>query len=258
MDSQSQNPVGKELGHVSFIFGILSLLIDLVPLFIATVVTRWQLAAKCFSPFPLILGALLNLVLAFHALFAIDTLKHKTTLFISIAGFILDSVYLFLLGLQKSTQDMFRCMGLSLMAISLAMLCVGSSVLICLIDAGFHVTEDNGKGMFWFTIAVVLATNFCSLIQPYKDVIGDGLFDREVPPCIGMFVDVMAAIDSSYFIVYALVLSKIDELLMIVSIINGTGAIIQLILLLIKNNKDYNFDVDGHQRFIIPKRIRFD
>lgn len=77
------------------------------------VLRRLETAVKYQSPFSVFSGAMLNMVLVFHLLFVVNTEEHKSTLFVSVAGFVLDTVYLFLLGLRKSSQK-FRCVGLFL------------------------------------------------------------------------------------------------------------------------------------------------
>uniref|UniRef100_A0A0D9YIT5 PGG domain-containing protein n=1 Tax=Oryza glumipatula TaxID=40148 RepID=A0A0D9YIT5_9ORYZ len=110
---------------------------------------------------------MLNMVLVFHLLFVVDTEEHKSTLFVSVAGFVLDTVYLFLLGLRKSSQK-FRCVGLFLMVISMFLFFVCSPILIYLIDLHFHVSKEQPLGalMYVMTVLTVITAGCSSLVGP--------------------------------------------------------------------------------------------
>ncbi|BAB90549.1 B1065G12.31 [Oryza sativa Japonica Group] len=143
------------------------------------VLRRLETAVKYQSPFSVFSGAMLNMVLVFHLLFVVNTEEHKSTLFVSVAGFVLDTVYLFLLGLRKSSQK-FRCVGLFLMVISMFLFFVCSPILIYLIDLHFHVSKEQPLGalMYVMTVLTVITAGCSSLVDPREGYFLPGIYIR--------------------------------------------------------------------------------
>uniref|UniRef100_A0A0D9V965 Uncharacterized protein n=1 Tax=Leersia perrieri TaxID=77586 RepID=A0A0D9V965_9ORYZ len=118
-----QVPEAQEVGHVAFIFNsidvtlrrshstglLLGSILGKTPFLHNSVKTKtsgllavlfenWNLVPKCFSASGFLSGALMNYMLAYYIMFVAEMDKHRSALFIAVAGFILDGVCLFLLG----------------------------------------------------------------------------------------------------------------------------------------------------------------
>ncbi|KQK11073.1 uncharacterized protein LOC100823143 [Brachypodium distachyon] len=143
---------------VACVFNILSVIIDVMPLFVICFVTTWDSILEYFSLRSFLLGALSNLVLACHVLFILEEAHHQDVLYISVVGLCFGTMFSLLCLLHKvvlhkdSHHVRYWMLGL------LVILLIGSSIILYGIDGHLHISEVSVFGKFIYASAIATVT----------------------------------------------------------------------------------------------------
>ncbi|XP_044345138.1 uncharacterized protein [Triticum aestivum] len=249
MSTQVVSPAAAGvMSEVAVLVNALSIVIDLGPLFVLLFPTDWKEVSKFFSLKSFILSTVMNFFLASHVLFEIDEKdKHRDVLFVSVVGFCTATVFAFFLlahrGVMKNSR-WARCW------MAYILLCF---VIACLVLLGGIFVEFQGYGpiisVLGFLVVLVLNAATVAPVLTCKPLPDDEVTFYTV------FMSFLNALDSSFFVFYAVCLGTFGRFLSLVSLMNALGALILLIGLIVtallkglRRLLNFIFSFGGHHR----------